>query len=169
MAAEEQQGQGVVPVRHVGTRDLPRGRRLLPLSSRGVAADLVDQAPARHPDEPGQRVVGLSLGRPPQRCGQQGLLHRVLRGREVTRAAGHDSEGLGRELAQQALAGVFPHLSHGVSASETRRRQLSDAGTLITWRTSIGCWIGTPPGPGAADACAAISTARSGDSTSTIQ
>jgi hypothetical protein len=29
--------------------------------------------------------------------------------------------------------------------------------------------MGTPPGPGAADACAAISMARASDSTSTIR
>ena len=35
-------------------------------------------------------------------------------------------------------------------------------------RTWIGCWVGTPPGPGTAESRAAISSARSSDSTSKI-
>ena len=34
---------------------------------------------------------------------------------------------------------------------------MSTGGALITWRTSIGMFSGTPPFPGAADARAAIS------------
>ena len=39
----------------------------------------------------------------------------------------------------------------------------------MTWRTSMGMFIGAPPLPGAADARAAISYARCGVSQSTIQ
>jgi len=42
-------------------------------------------------------------------------------------------------------------------------------GACITRRTSIGCWIGTPPAPGAAEVRAAISTARRSSSTSTTR
>ncbi len=45
----------------------------------------------------------------------------------------------------------------------------SELGAPITSRTSIGCLIGTPSGPGAAEILAAISIARAGDSTSTIR
>ena len=50
-----------------------------------------------------------------------------------------------------------------------RSGQPSRSGGPMTWRTSMGCRIGAPPGPGAADARAAISTARSAESTSTIR
>ena len=46
---------------------------------------------------------------------------------------------------------------------------ISGGGALITGRTSIGMFNAAPPGPGAADAWAAIAYARSGVSTSTIQ
>lgn len=46
---------------------------------------------------------------------------------------------------------------------------ISGGGALITGRTSMGTFSGAPPGPGAADAFAAIAWARSGVSTSTIQ
>lgn len=64
------------------------------------------------------------------------------------------AEDLRREFARQVLGA---------------RAHRSSPGAPITCRTSIGCWIGTPPGPGAADACAAISMARFSDSTSTIR
>lgn len=60
---------------------------------------------------------------------------------------GHRAEHLRREVAQQApdICGRF--LS----------RHASDGGALGTWRTSIGMMSGLPPGPGAAEARAAIS------------
>ena len=36
------------------------------------------------------------------------------------------------------------------------RRHASEGGALITWRTSIPMFSGLPPGPGAAEAWAAI-------------
>ena len=45
----------------------------------------------------------------------------------------------------------------------------SGGGPLMTSRTSIAMFSGAPPGPGAAEAAAAIAYARPGVSTSTIQ
>ncbi len=43
-----------------------------------------------------------------------------------------------------------------------------DGASSMTWRTVIGCWVGTPFWPGTAESRAAISIARASDSTSTI-
>ena len=75
---------------------------------------------------------------------------------EVAVSADHGTEDPRRESAQQILdAGLRAHNPL--------------AGALITWRTSMVCRIGAPSGPGAADAFAAISMARSSLSTSTSQ
>ena len=92
-------------------------------------------------------LSGTPSSRPLQRRREQRLLHRVLGGGEVAEAPDHRAENLRRELAQQVLAG-------GVQG---RGRHTSTGGALITSRTSIGMFIGTPPLPGAADARAAIS------------
>jgi hypothetical protein len=84
---------------------------------------------------------------PLERCREERLLHGVFRGGEVAKAADDRTENLRRELAQQILArGV--HLIG---------RHISVGGALITSRTSMGRFNGVPPGPGAADARAAIS------------
>src|SRR6185503_20225911 len=126
---------------------------------RGVARferDLVLAPPPRrfcpqvigHPadgdlDEPSTRVLGQSLGGPLLRRGDERLLDRVLRRGEIAEAADDRAENLRRQLAQQALAGKGGHTSTG--------------GPLMTSRTSIGMLSGLPPGPGAAEARAAIS------------
>ena len=90
----------------------------------------------------------------------QCLLNRVLSGGEVAETADDRAENLRRQLAQQMLS---------VGVQRRRGHSSSSGGPLITCRTSIGMFIGVPPGPGAADALAAIAYARSGLSTSTIQ
>ena len=80
--------------------------------------------------------------------GEQRLLHRVLGVGEVAVAADDRTEDLRRQLAQQALG------ARGGAHT-------SGSGAPITSRTSMGWRIGTPFGPGAADAWAAISIARS--------
>ncbi len=100
-----------------------------------------------------RRVVGPPFAGPRGRGGEERFLHRVLGVGEVAVAAHDRTENPRRQLAQQALgAGVAGHIS--------------GSGAPITWRTSIGWRIGSPFGPGAADARAAISIARSGVSTS---
>ena len=105
--------------------------------------------------EPAVRVVGHPVDGPLRRGREQRLLERVLRVREVARAPDQHGEDLRRERAQQVLVdGRVTPVTSGAS---------------ITARTSMTCWIGTPPTPGEADAFAAISIARSSLSTSTIQ
>ena len=112
-----------------------------------LGSDVIDHPPRGHLDQPAARVVGHALLRPLQRGGQQRFLHRVLCGGEVAEPPDHCAEHLRRQVAQQVLArevaGRCGHMSTG--------------GTLITCRTSIGMFSGTPPLPGAADARAAIS------------
>ena len=126
-----------------------RGGEVLPPAAGVVAAVLVDHAAGRDADQPAERVVGHAVGRPLRRGGDERLLHGVLGVGEVAVAADDGTEDLRRELAQQAL-GARPAVDH-----------TSGSGALSTSRTSIGWRIGTPFGPGAADAWAAISSARS--------
>ena len=124
--------------------------------ARLLAAELIGHLPHGGLDQPAPRVVGHPLGRPVPGRGDQRLLHGVLGGVEVAEAADEHAEDLRRQFAQQVL--------------EARpSAHVPPPGAPITCRTSIGCWIGTPPGPGAADAFAAISMARASDSTSIIR
>ena len=124
-----------------------------------LGAELIDHAPGGDLDQPAARVVGHALLGPLQGGREQRLLDRVLRGGEIAEAPDHRAENLRRQLAQQVLA----------SEVEGRSRHMSTAGADITSRTSIRRFIGAPPGPGAADARAAMAYACCGLSTSTIQ
>src|SRR5271170_6987779 len=70
----------------------------------------------------------------------------------IPETASDSAEHLRRKLTQQMLGSRIPFLGHWSS-----RYSISGGGPLMTWRTSIGMFNGTPPGPGAADALAAIS------------
>src|SRR5215475_15482506 len=123
---------------------------------RLLAAQLIGHLPHGGLDQPATRVGGHPVGRPVPGRRDQRLLHGVLRGVEVAETADEHAEDLRRQFTQQVL--------------EARPGAHSPlAGAPITCRTSIGCWIGTPPGPGAADAFAAISIARASESTSIIR
>jgi hypothetical protein len=76
------------------------------------------------------------------------LLHRVLRGGEVSMTPRDGAEYVRGQLAQQVLDRVVQSLRRHTSTGEM---------LIITCRTSIGMMSGAPPGPGAADALAAIS------------
>src|SRR5215813_11975878 len=132
------------------------GSAIAAASSRRLAAQLIGHLPHGGLDQPAARVGGHPLGRPVPGRRDQRLLHGVLRGVEVPEAADEHAEDLRRLFAQQVL-----------QARPGAHSPLADA--PITCRTSIGCWIGTPPGPGAADAFAAISIARASESTSIIR
>ena len=96
-----------------------------------------------------------ALGGPRGRGGDERLLHRVLGVGEVAVPPDDRAEDLRRRAR---AAGPRCRRSCG---------HISGRGRSCTWRTSMGWRIGTPFGPGAADAWAAISIARSIDSTST--
>ncbi len=147
VTAHEHEDQRVVAARRgldvrIGARDRPGRREVFAAAAGVVPPVLVDHAPRGNPDEPGEGVVGLPVGRPGVRGGDERFLGRVLRVGEVAVAPDHRPEHLRRELAQQVLG--------------VRGAHISGSGAPNTWRTSIGCWIGTPFGPGAAEACAAI-------------
>ena len=76
------------------------------------------------------------------RRGDQRLLHGVLAGVEPAVPAHEQDEDLRREFTQQVLGGAVEFHSSGAAD--------------MTWRTSMGIFKGTPAGPGAAEARAAI-------------
>src|SRR5918994_3184562 len=165
MAAHEKQDKRVVPFHGSVIAELrPRidcrlGSELFAIASRRFAAEKIGHAARRHMNEPAARVVGNPFLRPLHACREERFLHRIFCGGENFEAPNHGAENLRRELAQQVLR----------SCIQAGSRHTSTGGALITSRTSIGIFSGTPPLPGAADAAAAISYARSGLSTSTIQ
>src|SRR5262249_52149746 len=106
--------------------------------------------------EPGERVVRRPAGGPGGGGGEQRLLDGVLRIGEVAVTPDDRAKRPRGEVAQQ-VRGARP-------AGHT-----SGSGALITPRTSMAWRIGAPFAPGAAEILAAISSARSADSTSTIR
>src|SRR5439155_17571035 len=96
-------------------------------------------------------AVGQALVRPLHRGGHERFLNGVLGVVKAAVPPRDVTEDLRRQSAQQAL--------------DVRHR----LGLCITGRTWISLPIGLPPGPGAAEVLAAISIARSSDSTSISQ
>src|SRR5579863_884103 len=170
MAAHEQQNQSVVWI-HVGL-DFGercqafrfRGHRRFSFAAGNFAAHMVHHAAARHLNQPAPGIFRNTLLRPLGKSSDHGFLHRILSRGEILEAASNSAEHLRRKFTQQVLGIRVPFLGHRSS-----RYSISGGGPLMTWRTSIGIFNGTPPGPGAADALAAISYARCGLSTSIIQ
>ena len=153
VAAHEQHGQRVVLVRDLPARRLLQGGDRLPVLAGLLAPPLVDQPPLGRLDQPAARAGRDAVPRPVHRRREQRLLDGILGGVEVAVPAGEHAEDLRRELAQQGL-------DVGLARQRTPRAHSS--------RTWIGCSSATPPGPGTAEYLAAISIARSSDSTSTI-
>jgi len=152
-AHEHEDRRVVVAGRRVRRDERPRCGQVLATASGGDAPVLVSHAAGGHADQPREGLVGRPLGGPPG-GGEQRLLRGVLGAGEVVIAADEHGEDLRRQLAQQVLGA-------------RRRGHTSGSGALSTSRASIGWRIGAPFYPGAADAWAAISTARSILSTST--
>ena len=173
MTAHEQQDErvvliGVSPDLQIDRRcnwfEL-RGRGGFPAAARRLAAQVIGHAPRGHLNQPGAWIFRTTFPRPLNGRGDQCFLNGILGAGEVAETADDRTEHLRRKFAQQML---------GRRIQIIRRRRISrhnksSGGPLITCRTSIGIFIGAPPGPGAADARAAIRYACSGLSTSTIQ
>ncbi len=123
------------------------GRSVLAAAAGNFAAHLIGHAPGGDLNQPGAGMVGEAGSRPLNGGGEQGFLHGVLGGSEVAEAAHDRAEHLRREIAQQVLGGCVQRL---------RAHSRSSGGPLMTCRTSMGIPSGTPPGPGAAEARAAI-------------
>jgi hypothetical protein len=155
MAAHEEQDERVVLVRGFPAllrqadgevaSPLP-GRGSLPAAARELAAHVVGHAAGGNANEPRPRIVGQALLGPLHGRRDERFLDRVLGGREVPEAPDDGAEDPRREVAQQALGAPV----------EEEGRHTSVGGPLITWRTSIAMFSGMPPGPGAAEARAAI-------------
>ena len=107
---------------------------------------MIGHAPQSDLDQPAARVVRNAVARPLRGRSDQRFLHGVLASREVAETPQRRAEHLRRQLAQQMLGSM-------VQRSEGH---LISGGPLITWRTSIAMLKGAPPGPGAAEASAAI-------------
>src|SRR5262245_26571014 len=167
MAAHEEHGQRVVVVGNLVRRRLLPGDELLAVPPRPLAPPLVDQPPGRRLHEPAARLHGHAVQGPARRRGEQRLLDGVLGRVEVAVPAHEDAEDLRRQLAQQVLD--TRRDVQRSPAAVSRYSCISSVSLMrssITRRTWTGCWVGTPSGPGTADSRAAISSARSSDSTS---
>ncbi len=127
--------------------------------ARARAAQLVGEPPHGDLDQPAARIVGKALDGPLPERRDKRFLDGVFGRREIAAPPDDGAEHLRREIAQPTLGVVI----------ESRARHMSAGGALITCRTSIGMFSGTPPLPGAAEASAAIAYARSVLSQSTIQ
>src|SRR4029453_9403908 len=110
---------------------------------------------------------GHTVPGPPRRSREQRLLDGVLGQVEVAVPAHECAEDLRRQLAQQVLD-TWRDVQRSPPAvcKYSCIPSVSEMRSSITRRTWIGCWGGTPPGPGTAESLAAISSARSSDSTS---
>src|SRR5687768_2738299 len=165
MAAHEKQDERVIAFHGPVIAELRPwinrrlGGELLTIASCRFAAKEIGHAAGRHMNEPAARIVGNPFFRPLHAGCDERFLHRILGGGKIFETPDHGAENLRRELAQQVL---------GIRV-QSGNRHASTGGALITSRTSIGMFSGTPPLPGAADAAAAISYARAALSTSTIQ
>ena len=94
-------------------------------------------------------LSGSALCRPLHRGGNQGFLYRVFASTEVAVPAQQSAQDRRREIAQQILGAVVQPRDHAPGVQ-------SVGGPLITCRTSMAMFNGLPPGPGAAEASAAI-------------
>ena len=120
---------------------------------------MVGEASRGHLDQPPSGVFGEALFGPLKGGGEKCFLHRVFGGSKVAEPTDQSPKHLRREFTQQVLG----------RRVEPRRRHSVGGGPLMTWRTSMAMLRGAPPRPGAAEALAAISYARSVVGTSTIQ
>ena len=157
MARHEHQRERVVVLRRRGqVAGLPRAGGRLAVTPRGVAAGSIDDPQRRDVDQPADGVRGRALAWPLLGRREHRLLGCVLGVGKVTESPPDRSEDPRRGVAHQVL-------------DLSRSAHCSGIGAPITSRTSITVLIGLPPGPGAAEASAAISIARSSDSTSIIR
>jgi hypothetical protein len=130
---------------------------------------LVDEPVLGGPDQPSGGPVRDAVPRPVVGRGDERLLDRVLGRVEVACPSGDDTEDLRCEIAEQVLDGGGDQTSWPVAVSSQSSMAAAVPGPLpMIRRTWIGCWTGTPSSPGTAEYFAAISTARSSESTSTI-
>ena len=172
MAAQEQEDERVIVLGGIGRR-LEPARALFPASTGTLTPALVDQPALGRLQQPAEGLVGDALAGPVVGGGEEGFLDRILGRVEVARLARERAEDPRRQVAQQVLDAGIGVGSPGQIAPPTCSRNAPisaafDGASSMTWRTVIGCWVGTPCWPGTAESRAAISIARASVSTSTI-
>ena len=151
MAAHKEQDESIVLIRlnpkgfRLYCLILMDGHSALPPATCDLAPDVIGQPARGYLNEPGAGIVGEAFVGPVKGRRDERLLDSVLGGGEIAETPDDRAEHLRREIAQQML-GDFGLRGHSMSSG----------GPLITCRTSIGMFSGAPPGPGAAEASAAI-------------
>src|SRR5262245_28060652 len=106
---------------------------------------MIRDAAQRDVVQPAARIGGNSLRGPLHRRGDECFLHCIFGVAEIVVTPCNRAQHLRRKVAQQALDRIVVTVGHA-----------SMSGAPMTWRTSTGMMSGLPPGPGAADAFAAI-------------
>src|SRR4029450_5777146 len=166
MAAHEEHGQRVVLAGGLMRGRLLNGNELLAVPPRLLTSPLVDQPPGRGLHEPAARFLRHAVLRPPRRGREQRLLDGVLGQVEVAVPAHERAEDLRRQLAQHVLdTWRYVQRSPAAVSRYSCIPSVSEMRSSITRRTWIGCWVGTPPGPGTAERPAALCSARPPDAT----
>ena len=129
----------------------------------------IDQPARGAAREPALRLLRDSRAGPAVGGRDERLLDGVLRRVEVAVPARERAKDPRREVAQQVLDLTLrrQRWPPAVWAYSTISSGVDGPSSMIR-RTWTGCCSGTPPGPGTAETRAAISRARSSDSTSTI-
>ena len=146
-------------------------RPQLSLHARPVAAPLVDQPPRRRSGPasrgacPARRRAASATAAASSASwtASSAAPKSPYRRASAPRTCGASSRSRLSTTASTFSARATRRLEVRLHLGRVRRARLS-----ITRRTWIGCWVATPPGPGTAESRAAISSARSSDSTSTI-
>ena len=170
MAAQEQKDERVVLLEdRRRRRPFPRCDDLLPVHAGTIRPPRIDQPAGGAAGEPSLRLLRDSRAGPAVGGRDERLLDGVLRRVEVAVPARERAKDPRRELAQQVLDITLrrQRWPPAVWAYSSISSDVDGPSSMIR-RTWTGCWSGRPPGPGTADTRAAISRARSSDSTSTI-
>ena len=102
-AHEHEHERVVLTGRRIRRRDRPRRGEVFAAASGVVAPVVLDHAPGRDADQPGDRLVRGPVGGPGRCRREEHFLNRVLGIGEVAVTAEHDTEDPRRQLAQQVL------------------------------------------------------------------
>ena len=157
MAAHKQKNECVIRIhvpldfnrRHADVCVLPHLG--FPFAAGDLAAHLIRHSSRCNLNQPPSWILRNAFLRPLPERRNHGLLHRIFGRWEVAKASHHGSKHLRRKFAQQLLGALVPWPNH-----HRFLYSISGGGPLIIGRTSMGMFNGAPPGPGAAEAFAAM-------------
>ncbi len=132
------------------------------------AADKVHHLSKSNLRQPGARIVGNSVARPLHHCRNRRFLNGIFGRLEITKSFAPQARAPMASVLARALRSedrmIVPNPRFASQCQNPKSLWLPS-----TCRTSIGIFAGFPPGPGAADARAAMLYACSGQSTSITQ